>query len=220
MSTYTISLSAAISTNRDSWTLTDDSTFTSPVRSAYRIYVNAYKVDYQNAKTALTVDSYTPTSATEYTIEYTIDGHYQIEYAAFQAWSSGTTYAQYDAVYVGPTVYRSLVGSNLNNLVTDTAYWEVISDPATLAANTGETNESANIDSLVYDRVFAANSQYTYGNFIAEASVCTDCDQAQILQKYNTFSLLLRELEVADQRTSVVDGETVARKIQSLYIDC
>ena len=220
MSTYTISLSAAISTNRDSWTLSDDSVFTSPVRSSYLIYINAYKVDYQNAKTALTVDSYTPSSATSYSIEYTIDGHFQVEYVALQPWSSGTTYAQYDAIYVGSTVYRSLVGSNLNHLVTDTNYWEVISNPASLASNSGETNESLNIDSVVYDRVFAADSQYAYGNFIADASVCTDCDQAQILQKYNTFSLLLRELEVADQRTLTIEGETVARKIESQFLDC
>ncbi len=214
-----ISLSASIASTRESWVLTDNSTF-DPVRSDYRVYIDAQKLDYQLTPTTLTVDSYDPATVDEWNIEYTVDGSYRVNYVIIPEYDVATQYNQYDAVWYGTTVYRSLVNSNTGNDPADTNYWEVITTPADLAANEGESNESLNIDSVQYLRVFAADSQYTYGNFISDSSTCTDCDQAEILAKYDLFSLLLRELEVCDQRSELIDGELIARKIESIYIDC
>lgn len=216
----TISLSAAIASTRDSWVLTDGTVFTSPARSAYYIYVNTYKVDYQNNLTQLTVSNTTPNTSATWTIPYTIDGTYRVYYAAFQAYNASTTYARYAAVYRNGSVFRSLQNGNVGQDTANTTWWELISDPATLANNKGEANESLNIDTLVYNRVFVANGQYTYGNFISDSSTCTDCDEDVILKKYDVFSLLIREAQVADQRSEIIDGEIICRKIQSLYIDC
>lgn len=216
----TISLSAAIASTRDTWALTDGTVFSSPARSSYYVYVNAYKVDYQNALTQLTVANTTPNTAATWTIPYTIDGTYRVYYVALQAYNAGTTYAKYAAVYRSGAVYRSLQNGNVGQDTANTTWWELISDPATLANNKGEANESLNIDTLVYNRVFVANGQYTYGNFISDACSCTDCDESVTLRKYDIFSLLIREAQVADQRSEIVDGELICRKIQSSFIDC
>lgn len=216
-----INLSVAIASTRDSLTLTDGTAFTSPARSAYYIYVDAFKMAYDNSVTStLAVDNTAPHTVTSWQIEYTIDGWYKFYYAAIQAWAIGTTYAHYDAVYSGGNVYRSLRAANTGNDPTDITWWEQISDPAALANNKGESNESLNIDTLVYNRVFAADGQYAYDTFISDASTCTDCDEAVLLQKYNLFALWLDSIAIDDAREEVLDGELIARKIQSTFIDC
>lgn len=216
-----IDLSVAIASTRDSFVLTDDTVFTSPARSAYYIYVDAFKMAYDSSVTStLAVDNTAPNTVTSWTIDYTIDGWYKMYYAAFQAWSVGTTYALYDAVFRTGNVYRSLQAGNVGHDPSDAAWWEVITDPAGLANNKGETNESVNIDSTVYNRVFSADGQFAYDTFISDASTCTDCDEAALLQKYNLFALWLDSIAIADAREEVLDGELIARRIQSTFIDC
>lgn len=217
----TIDLSVDIASTRDSFVLNDNTVFTSPVRSAYYIYVDAFKMAYNNTVTStLAVDNTLPNSVTSWNLVYTLDGWYKFYYAAIQAYDIGTTYAIYDAVFSGGNVYRSVQNGNTGNDVADTIWWEVIIDPAALANNKGETNESLNINTVIYQRVFVANGQFAYGNFISDSSTCTDCNEAALLQKYDVFSLWIREAEVADQRTEVLDGEIICRKIQSRFIDC
>lgn len=214
-----ISLSAAIDAGRTSWTLTDQTVFggSNPARNAYRVYVNAYKVDYQNGKEKLLVDNSSPDTTTEWTIPYTVDGHYQVAYVALLQYDVGTTYARNAAVWSGTSVYRSTVDGNVGQDVANTSFWELIQDPATLAFNKGESNESANIDSFVYNRVFVANGQFYFGKFISDACACSDCDQDEQLSEYNLLSMWIREAQIADQRTEVVDGEIICRRIQSKY---
>src|SRR5882672_4463126 len=209
----TIDLSVAIASTRESFTLTDDTVFTSPARSAYYIYVDAFKMAYNNSVTStLAVDNTAPNTATNWSLEYSIDGWYKMYYAAIQAWDSGTTYAKYDAIYYSGNVYTSVANGNLNNTPTNPVYWTQVTDPAALANNKGEVNESLNIDTIIYNRVLAANGQNTYDIFISDASTCTDCDEAVLLQKYNLFALWLDSIAIADAREEVLDGELIARR--------
>lgn len=218
-----VSLSIAISTDRESMVITDNTVYGTggnPARNVLKLYFQGFKVDIDNVGTDLTIDSYDPATVTEWTSNYSIDGFYKFYYAAIPAYSALTTYAQYDAVYNGSTVYRSLVGSNTGHDTSNTSYWEVISSPATLANNKGESNESLNINTLVYLRVLSADSQYAYGNMISDGSVCTDCDQRELLLNYDLFSMWIAGMAIADAREEVLDGETIARKVQSRFIDC
>lgn len=45
----------------------------------------------------------------------------------YSAWSNATTYSKGDMVYTSSVYYVSIVNSNLNNAVSDTAYWRVTS---------------------------------------------------------------------------------------------
>lgn len=215
----TIDLSVAIASTRETFTLTDGTVF--PVRSDYYVYLNAYKMAYDNSVTStISIDNSSPNTVTNWSGTYSIDGWYKFYYAAFQAWNSGTTYAQYDAVYRSGNIYTSVSGGNLNHDPANPTYWTLVTDPASLANNKGESNESLNIDSIVYQRVFSANGQNAYDIFISDASTCTDCDQAALLQKYNLFAFWLDSIAIADAREEVLDGELISRRIQSTFIDC
>lgn len=219
-----VTFSVAIDSSRTTITLTDDTVYggSNPARNALAVYLNAYKMNYDNEATTLTVtsDDSSPLTDSEWSYSYDNgDGWYKHYYVAIPFYNSGTSYSQYDAVYSSGVVYRSLVNSNVGNSVSNTNYWEVISDPASLANNKDQSNESQNINSLVYQRVFTSNSQYAYGNLIREQCACTDCDEDELLQSYAIFSILVNGAVTCDERTEVLSGELICRKIQARFID-
>jgi hypothetical protein len=223
----TIELEAAIATTRTSGTITDETVYGTggnPARSAVGVFLSAYKVDYENSATALTVtgDDGDPDTDSAWTFEYTIDGFYRFYFAIIPDYDVGTTYSQYQAVFDSSTgnVYRSVVNGNVGQSLSNTSYWESVADASLLAANKGTSTESTNITSTIYLRVFSANSQYTYGNQLSEQCLCSDCDEDEALRSYNIFAKMLDEVAVADSRSEVLDGELICRRIQSTYIDC
>lgn len=221
----TVELSVSIASNRATWTLTDDSTFTSPARSGVGVFVQAYKVDGSNNSTALstTGNDEDPETDSSWEIEYTIDGHYKVHYVSIPDFNSSSTYARYDAVFQPSDnkVYRSKQNSNTTDTLTDTDWWEEITGTgiAGLAANKDTATESANIDSLVYERVLRANSSYEFANQMSDQTKFVDDDEIETLSDYNLFALWLDAAEVADTRTEVVDGELICRRIQKKFID-
>lgn len=217
----------SITADRVTLTLTDLTTYGSPnpTRSVLRVFLTLYKVDVDNAGTAIAVTSNTGDSETvsSWSAPFGVDGWYKALFVAIPAYAGGTTYAIYDAVYdtVTDLVYRSKSAGNVGNALSDTVYWEPISDPTTLAENEGETNESVNITSLVYSRVLTYNSQFAYGNLIAGNCECSDCDDENIIQPYEIYSLLLNGAIIADQRSEFIKGERISRKLQSIDVsDC
>lgn len=219
----TVSLPCSISTDRETFTVTDSSTFASPVRADCQVYLSAAKLDVNNVATSLTVtsDDTDPNTDSSWVVEYTIDGTYRMYYVVIEEeYDAGDTYAQYAAVYSGAVVYRSKQAGNIGHAVSDTDWWEVISSPASLAANKDTATESENITSLVYLRVFAADSQYTFANTLADQCGCSDCGEDSTLQEYNVFAMWIDGLAIADSRSEIVEGETIARRISSKFIDC
>lgn len=221
-----ISFSSAIDADRTAVTLTDTTTFGSPnvTRAGCGVFVSAAKVDSDNNETDLTVSTDDSDPETDSTFTFTYnngDGWYKVRYVAVPDYDAGTTYALYDAVFDSSTdtVYRSKTASNTGNSLSSTTYWEEIEDEAGLADFKGEDNESSNIDSLVWERVFTSNAQYAYGNLISENCMCEDFDDPEILYRYQIFSLWLNGAITADERTEVITGEKICRKIQSEFID-
>jgi hypothetical protein len=220
----TIDLDVAIATDRESFTLTDSTVYGTggnPARAGVAVYVTAYKTDVASAETELDVtgDDADPTTDSSWEIAYLKDGSYKINFSIIPDFDSGATYAQYDAVYSGGVVYRSLQASNTTDTLSDTDWWEVVDSPADLAENKDTDEESANITSQVYLRVLSADGQYTFATDLSNQSMYIDTDEEdQTLKNYNKFIMWLDAMAVADSRSEVIDGETIARKIESLYI--
>lgn len=219
-----ITFTTAIDSDRTEVTLTDTTTFGSPnqVRADCGVFVSVAKVNYDNEETDLTVttDDSDPETDSTFTFSYSNgDGYYKIRYVAIPDYDVATTYAQYDAVFDPATniVYRSKSAGNVGNAVSSTVYWEVVSDEAGLADNKDEDNESANIDSLVYERVFTSDAQYGYGNLVSQNSMHTEADDEDLIREYDKFSIMLNGAVTADERTEVLSGELICRKIESLF---
>jgi len=225
---YTITLGTSITSTRVTATVTDSTTFTSPIRSAVRVFLTGNKqavgntIDYA---LTLTANSSDPATVSSWSWAYEdFDGWVNFFYVIIKdAYDSGTTYNQYDAVYDGSNVvYRSLIASNLGNSLSDTTSWEVITDPSSLAANKEEYNESLNIESIVYQRILTYAAQYNYGNFVSEASedCCGDCADPESFATYDLLSLLVNGAIQADLRTSLPEGETICRRLESIFETC
>lgn len=217
--TFSISSFAA---DRLSFTLVDSTSYSSPARNTLSVYVKAEKMKYDSTvSTTLTVTSDTsdPETDASWTVGLNEDGWVRFQIAAIPDYDAGTTYALYDAVVSGAVVYRSKQNSNTGQSVGDTAWWEVISDPATLASNEGEANESANIDSTVYEPIVDPNSQYIFANQIAEASeqYLTSLELPDsVLNSYTLLAVLVDGLTVYSDRSQVSQGERLARKIDAI----
>ena len=218
----TVSLSLIISTDRQTLTISDNTVYTP--RSDYYVYLNAYKVDAFYNKTQLTVtpNVLDPNLVTSWNVPYNqtqSDGWNQFLYIAPKLWSAVVTYNQYDAVFYNGNVYTSIAGGNLNHVPTAIGFWNVVADPATLASNKDQANESLNLDSLVYDRVLSYNGQYYFANKFQEMATGTDSNNQAVLATYDLFSLWLSAMTICDSRTQTIIGEQLARAIQSTYID-
>lgn len=222
-----IELSVDISTDREDFVLSDDTVYggANPARATCLVFVDAFKMNHSSEATELTCtgNNSNPATDTAWTIQYTEDGWYKIYFVIIdEQYSSGTTYAAYDAVHNGSgAVYRSKVAGNLGNALSSTTHWELIAadDVADLANNKDTATESLNIVSTIYHRVLRANGQYEFANQLSDQCTCSDCDTLELLHDYNIFAQWLDGAEVADSRSEVLDGELICRRIQSEYID-
>ena len=215
----------SITADRTTAVLKDNTTYASPARTSTALYAKGQKMNVDSTvATTLTVvgNNATPTSSslTQFDVTLTVDGWYRFLITSIPVWTAGT-YAIYDAVYEGGIVYRSKVGSNVTATAADllvTANWEVIADPATLASNAGETNESNNIDSLIYEVILSPNSEYGYANEISEVSeeCCSvDCS-IDNLTKLIRLATIIDGMYVRSDRSEMAAGERLARRAEAI----
>lgn len=224
----TIALDLDIASTRTTATITDNTVYGvggNPARSAVGVFLTGYKTDINSNETALVVagNNTDPETDTSWVITLSDeDGSYKFLFVIIPDYAGGTTYSQYQASFDPATnnVYRSLQNGNVGQSLSNTTYWELISDPSSLANNKDTSTESTNITSLVYLRVLSPNGQYEFANQLSEQCMCTDCDESEALNDYNIFAMWLDEIDIADSRSEVLKGELACRRIQSKFIDC
>lgn len=218
------SFSVSITSNRSEITITDSTTYGAPnlVRADCSVFFSSAKVNAEGEETDVTTtgNDEDPSTDTAWTHSYEEgDGYWKYRWVVIPEYDVATTYDLYDAVVSGSTVYRSKSAGNVGNAVSNTVYFEEIGTPTDLADNKGEDNESGNIESYVYERVFTSNAQYAYGNLIKENSMWTEADDSAIVRDYDLFSLWLNGAIVCDERTLGLQGEVIARRIESKFIN-
>ena len=218
----TISLTQTIATDHLTATVTDSTTYASPLRTGVGVYLNVYKVDFQGGETLLTttLDNSDPDTTATWTFDLDYDGHYRYKYVAPPDYAGGTTYAIYDAVF-DPTndlVYRSKSNGNIGNALLNTTYWEPILDPPTLADNDGETNESLNTDTSIVNRVIGTLTKDKRDSHAVDASLecCLDCERNKDVDLFTLLDLFVEALVEADTSSEFNKGERIARRADAL----
>lgn len=215
----------SITADRTTAILKDNTTYGSPARTSTALYSKGQKMSADSTVTSdLTVvgNNTSPISAslTEFSVTLTVDGWYRFLITSIPVWAAGT-YNLYDAVYQGGVVYRSKTSSNVTSTAADllvTANWEVVTDPAALASNAGEPNESINIDSLIYEVILSPNSEYGYANEISKVSeeCCSvDCS-IENLQKLIRLATIIDGMYVRSDRSEMASGERLARRAEAI----
>lgn len=218
----------SITQDRTAIVIADGTTFTTPARSGLGVFFEADKMSYLSAVTqALTVvgndnDPETDVSWTVTNEDDTTalsDGWVRGKYAAIPDYAGGTTYAIYDAAF-NPTdnkVYRSLQNSNTGNSLTDSSWWEEITEPADLALNAGEDNESTNILTSIYSIEVTGLTELAFGTAIANASTeGGDAELESNVNIYELFGVLVDAEYVASDRSQFPQGERLCRRAESL----
>jgi hypothetical protein len=221
-----IELSVAVASDVETFVVTDDTTYGTggnPARSAVGVFLNAYKMSYDNEATELDVtsDDTDPETDSEFTVDYDSDGWFKMYFVIIPDFNTSSTYSIYDAVF-NPTdnkVYRSKTNSNTEDTLTSTTYWEEITDPATLANNKDTATESTNITSTIYHRVLSANAQLEFGNALSNQNPRENDDDEESFREYLIWAKMLDEVSICDSRTEVLSGELICRRIESRFIN-
>lgn len=217
-SSVTLSTTGGSST----FTLTDNSTYTSPARNAVGVFLTVFKTDYSGLMSPLTATANDGDPATDsvWTVVFTSDGWHQGLYVAVPNYSGGTTYAKYDAAY-DPTshnVYVSAVAGNVGHALSNTTYWNVVSDPTTLAQNVGLSNESANITAATLNFVEYPylKQGFGYQTGIAFLEESTDAKRTKDVRKYHLLELAVNCINESDIAGDYQTAEIVARRASEL----
>ena len=219
----TVSLSIDISIT-DVGVLNDDTTFSFPQRVDTGVFVKAFKVNYTAVQTEIPIEgnSSGPEADSFWTFDISTDGWYQFYYASIPEWEDDVTYNLYDAVFdeASGLVYRALIGSNLNHLVTDDVYWEVIDDPAELAALAGQPTESINADLAIYQRILTPKVDRLYGDaaVITARECCADCEREENVDNFELVFALREGALISEERLEYADGEKMIRRLDEFII--
>jgi hypothetical protein len=214
----------SIASDRLTGILLDGTTYGSPARSATALYAKGQKMNADStvdSTLTLTGDAANPETDTQFTFTIPKDGWFRFLIASIPDYDVGVTYSIYDAVFTSgtATVYRSKAGSNTGQTLTDTAWWEEITDPTTLASNEGEATESANIDSTIYEPLITANSEYAFANRISLASEEYLASQNIPDDDLDTYGLLAIFVDggiIRGDRSEMSQGERIIRRMDSV----
>ncbi len=224
-----ISLSIdSITSDRTTATLLDNTVYGTsgnPARNTLGVFVDVQKMKYDSTvdqTLVVTPNQSDPATVDSWTFPIPRDGWFRVLFVAPPDYAGGTTYALYDAVYnpSGTNVYRSLQSSNTGNSLSNTAFWELITDPPQLALNSGEANESLNLASQVYQFILSPNAQLAFSSQIAVTSLEQgDAEREQNVTLYELLGVLSDGLFVRDDRAEYSQGELLARRIQSISVE-
>jgi hypothetical protein len=215
----------SITSDRTEGVLLDGTTYSSPVRTGVGVFVSGRKMLYNSSvESTLTIvgDDNDPETDSQWTFNIPKDGWFRFLIVSVPDFNAASTYAIYDAVFDPATnkVYRSKQNTNTTDTLTDTAWWEEITDPGSLASNEGEANESANIDSLTYEPGIFPNSEYGFANQIADASekyLTSFSIPDEDLETYSTLAVLVDGEYVHSDRSQMSQAERIARRLESLF---
>lgn len=164
-------------------------------------------------------------------VSLNVDGWYRISGAEIEDYDPNTSYNQYDAVYFDASIYEEGVTgvytwkmdypSEIGEEYGPGAFpalWQLIEDPVRLAYNVGESNESLNIASGIYDVILSPNTEYEYAKYIASLGkeICSvDCS-LENLEKIIRIATIIDGMSVRNDRSEMPAGERLARRCESI----
>ena len=200
-------------------TLTDSTTYggANAARADVAVYLTGEKikadgtVDYD-----LTIDTYTPTSATTFTFDIEDDGWHKFKYAIIPNWTADP-YVTYDVVNHGGVVYQA-IGATTNNEPPNATYWSVVTTPTDVIDDDGTATESGNLEFQILEQIIYPFSKVGFGNACEEAALecCSDCERGEDVKLYEIMGVLIDGMSICDQREKFAKGEKLALKANEL----
>lgn len=217
----------SVSSDLTEFTIVDGTTYSSPARGSLAAYMIVQKMnaDATVAETlTITADTEDPETDAEWVVDYSEgDGWYRACFVLPPDYDVLEEYEIYDLVFdtSTDTVWRSKQNTNTGNALVAGAFWEEITgnNIALIALNEGEANESANIDSTVFEFIMTSNSEKAYASKIAEASeqyLTSTFIPDDVLDTYSIMAVLLDGAYVAGDRAEYSKGERIIDRLTSI----
>lgn len=201
-------------------TLTDATVYggANPARADVAVYLTGEKikadgtVDYD-----LTVDTYTPTSATTFTFDIEDDGWHKFKFAIIPDWNVATAYVTYDVVNDAGVVYQA-IGATTGNQPPNASYWSVVTTPTDVIDSDGTAAESGNLQFQVLEQIIYPFSKVGFGNACEAAALecCSDCERGEDVKLYEIMGVFVDAMSICNQREKFAKGEKIALKSAEL----
>jgi hypothetical protein len=198
------------------------------LRNQVAVSLTAYKVDVDQVETALEVSTFDPEDATTFTTENGADGWTKYYFVIIERWLVGTTYNQYDLVWSEDeqAFYEySNATPSAGNLVTDSTYWTVVTDPTTKIANVNTASESGNLIYEVINKVLTYQTSICYikaaSKHAKETCGTPDCGCDSRLGKlFHKIRDLFNNMPLNESTGQYLEGEKNARLAEKWCDDC
>lgn len=165
--------------------------------------------------TDVTVAAYNENTASQWTVTITEDGRYELFLFSTLAWASGTTYGLDHIAYDATTdkFYKSIQAANLNNVVTDAAWWE----EATLASEFVAALDDSQPDTYsdIENVIELCRSKNCKARAVLNAG-CGCIDECT-LGEYRKIELMIASAEVNE---ALLNFEKAQRLVEELQVFC
>lgn len=197
-------------------------------RNEVAVYLTAYKVSSTSVETAVDVTTFDPETATDFTTENGVDGHYKYNFVIIKNWLIGTTYNQYDLVWsTSLNAFYEYINetSSAGHAVTEASYFTVVPDPTVKIANVGTDLESGNLVYQVVNKVLSFQTSICYIKAASKHSKETcgsgDCGcDSRLGKSYHKIRDLFANLALNESTGQYIEGEKNARLAEKYCDDC
>lgn len=207
-------------------TVLDSSVYSSPTRASVGVFVKVYKLSYDGVKTYLPTAgaSLDPELDASWTFEYSEDGWILVNYISIPDYNGATNYSIYDAAFDPTTklVYSSKSSGNSGNALSNTTFWQLVTNPTDLVYLIGSVNQPTNVlntqglASLYY--IINPYVKRGYGTLAGDAflEASTTYRRTQDVRLHELVGLGIIAIDIAKARLEYSRGELFCRKATNL----
>jgi hypothetical protein len=169
---------------------------------------------------SIEIPSYNPNTVASWSVSITEPGWYEIFLFGCLAWNSGTEYDEDYVVYHTSTesYYKSLQSSNTNNLVTDTDWWEAITDIEDFQA--AIDSEQSGVYSTTTNIAEICSLRKCEAQMLLKAQ-CDNCDECA-LKEYEKVRMKLEGIVYNESLGNFTEAQEIIENAQVICadIDC
>lgn len=202
--------------------ITDDTVYGTggnPARADGVLYMTGEKLNYDSSVDyEIDIETYDPEIVTTFTFTIVKDGWNQYTIVFIPEYDNGATYALYDAVYESGVVYRATQAGFSGQTPPNSSYWEIISEPTSLAANDGTATESANIAFEIFNIIIYPFAKKLFGDSAENYAIqcCGTFKDVEEFTAYKELGAIVKALQASNTRSRYASGERISRYAASL----
>lgn len=182
-----------------------------------KLIVNLVK---STGRNLITVPAYNENTASTWSITISEDGWYEIYMFGCKIYSGATTYGLGEITYDSSSdkFYKSLQAANLNNAVTDAAWWLATEDVEDFTAAVADGQAD------VYEAT--ANTVQVYRSQLCEAQAlkkanCDSCDNCQ-LKDYEKIRMKIEAAGIEEALGNFSEAQEIVETLENICttLDC